>query len=692
MAYAIEPKSVKDFINMDTCLPRFQRKQTWNNEDNFKLCISVFKNYPVGVVIVNNDGEKNWLLDGRQRLNALKKLNENPVEVYLWAKKFVGFKPGDDEQRIKELYNKKIGEYLQKNYEENIYDEEVQNDDDNSSENDQMIITSEDECEKEINETSMEPTFNAKDQREGLNVLLNLILMVHNISSGKSKWERMFDFRKMINDLEYYEIVEGKETFSSRKLIMLMEKIQQEVKSATPSGEVTIDAIIKYFEDNRYFSRDSEKSKNAFRLKLEENWDGIKNSFSVVFNVKKILEDSRIGMIVLTSATGLDAQNIFSLVNSGGTKLTAEELLSAKPYWNIPVRNTSNLTNQVVNNLYEQLNVVKEPNVVRWDLCATLIQRIDSRNLIFKKVDNKNDLATYTTLGFKLISAIFIGGISSVSVSEIEKSEKTLDWNTEYEGFVTDLNHLCSIIYDIDYFKCMLDWNVSIMSITSNTIALEFLTVLYNYWNSKGKPMVESSELRSLRRNAVILFDKLIYEYSTKLWRGSSDSKLANDIKEKENRFSPISQDNWSIILKETSFGKINGQEAGQKIISPILYHSKFLALEYPSNSNEKDFEIDHIYPQAKFNNNENVDSSLKDSLCNLEILSKASNESKKDKDLNNIMFDESVKNEVSKSSYIDPQDFVKYSDISNFESLRKYRLAKFENIFNEKRNKRINN
>ncbi len=692
MAYAIEPKSVKDFINMDTSLPRFQRKQTWNKEDNFKLCISIFKNYPVGVVIVNNDGEKNWLLDGRQRLNALKKLNENPVEVYLWAKKFVGFKPGDDEQRIKELYNKKIGEYLQKNYEDIYEDEEKPKEEEVVSENDNMIITSEDECDNEINDTLIEPTFNAKDQREGLNVLLNLILMVHNISGGKSKWERMFDFRKMISDLEYYEIVEGKETFSSRKLIALMEKIQQEVKNESASGEVSIDSIVKYFENNRYFSRDSDKLKNSFRSKLEENWDGIKNSFTVIFNVKKILEDSRIGMIVLSSATSLDAQNIFSLVNSGGTKLTAEELLSAKPYWNIPVKNTSPKTNQVVNNLYEQLNVVKEPNVVRWDLCATLIQRIDPRNLIFKKIDNKNDLATYTTLGFKLISAIFIGGISSISVSEIEKSDKTLDWNTEYESFVSDLNHLCTILYDIDYFKCMLDWNVPIMSITSNTIALEFITVLYNYWVLKKRPMVESSDLRSVRRNAVILLDKLIYEYSTKQWRGSSDSKLASDIKEKENRFVPVDKTNWCNLLTEMSYGKVNGQEANQKLISPILYHSKFLALEFPSNSNEKEFEIDHIYPQAKFNNNGNIDSSLKDSLCNLEILSKDSNEAKKDKDLNNILFDESVKNEVSKSSYIDPKDFIKYSDINNFENLRKNRLAIFQAIFDEKRNKIINN
>ncbi|MDT8718070.1 DUF262 domain-containing protein [Clostridium sp. 19966] len=55
-------------------LPRFQRKQTWKPTDNFKLCISVFKGYPIGVVIINSCNKPDridWLLDGRQRRHAL---------------------------------------------------------------------------------------------------------------------------------------------------------------------------------------------------------------------------------------------------------------------------------------------------------------------------------------------------------------------------------------------------------------------------------------------------------------------------------------------------------------------------------------------------------------------------------------------------------------------------------------------
>ena len=106
MSYSIVESSVKDFIDSasNIKLPRFQRKQTWGPIDNFKLCISVFKEYPVGVVIVNRNKEADWLLDGRQRRNALKLMRENFIEVYNWAKTFVKFSPNDTEDQVKDKF------------------------------------------------------------------------------------------------------------------------------------------------------------------------------------------------------------------------------------------------------------------------------------------------------------------------------------------------------------------------------------------------------------------------------------------------------------------------------------------------------------------------------------------------------------------------------------------------------------
>ena len=81
--------------------PRFQRKKTWDNKDNFKLCISIFKGYPIGVVIINELGGYEYLLDGRQRLNALRLMKSDPKEVYRWAKSFVGFSYSEDIEELK---------------------------------------------------------------------------------------------------------------------------------------------------------------------------------------------------------------------------------------------------------------------------------------------------------------------------------------------------------------------------------------------------------------------------------------------------------------------------------------------------------------------------------------------------------------------------------------------------------------
>lgn len=81
--YEIRPEAVKTFItDRSIQLPRFQRKQTWDAKKNFQLCISVFKGYPMGVCILSLENDKGrtkrFLLDGRQRRNALTLMYETP--------------------------------------------------------------------------------------------------------------------------------------------------------------------------------------------------------------------------------------------------------------------------------------------------------------------------------------------------------------------------------------------------------------------------------------------------------------------------------------------------------------------------------------------------------------------------------------------------------------------------------------
>ena len=64
--YEIRPETVKTFIlDRNIKLPRFQRKQSWDEIKNFQLCLSLFKEYPIGVCILSVDSQKDktirWL-------------------------------------------------------------------------------------------------------------------------------------------------------------------------------------------------------------------------------------------------------------------------------------------------------------------------------------------------------------------------------------------------------------------------------------------------------------------------------------------------------------------------------------------------------------------------------------------------------------------------------------------------------
>jgi hypothetical protein len=104
--YEYSPSTAKAFALDDRIhLPRFQRKITWDASRDFVLAVSVFKGYPLGVVVLNETtspeaGLIKWLLDGRQRRTAFIQMLENPENLYDWARKFLRIKRADTEAEI----------------------------------------------------------------------------------------------------------------------------------------------------------------------------------------------------------------------------------------------------------------------------------------------------------------------------------------------------------------------------------------------------------------------------------------------------------------------------------------------------------------------------------------------------------------------------------------------------------------
>ncbi len=673
MSYNIETRSISEFVTDSKIkLPRFQRKSTWTAKQNFELAISIFQEYPVGVVIINDEGHTSWLLDGRQRRSALKDLRANPDLVYDWARKYIKFKSTQDIIEVKEMFWEKIDAYLQQ--EENEEDEIPEIESDTSS-------------ESNLFEETQEEDINKWRQRDGLKTLLEIILMVHQKNTNGGKWERIF--AELNKSIEHPPYAPKRENFKINPEVLRQFLLDYKNKVVNPTKE----NFIQHMDD---FAAIKDGKEKDFYNQVEQKWEDIEHIVEVIAKSEQIISDARIGVILLKNVTPLDAQNIFSRINSGGTQLKAEELLSAKPFWNENVVVGDSKMQDLVKDLYTRLGVEvpKDGNVVRWDYGATLISRLKDQHLIFEdyretKSSQEIDM-TQVTLGFKLISSYFNKGMSAVVVNELERN-KQINWGSSIDDLVNDVNTISEILLRTEFFKYLRCWKKSLFKLLGAAPTLEFITILLYDWKEKGCPIVASADLNAFVRDAKALFDRIIFEYCIGAWKGSGDSKMANHIKNWQDRVKPMYDDSWVSFITSACDGLYNGQLLDIKHQTPILCYQYALLKKMPENTLEETSEVDHIIPRAKLENNKLIPASYKDALFNLELLPKADNNQKKDKTLQEIN-DTFLRQAISKYTGIEEADFEKYSDISRIEDLKSERLKFLLKVFGEIRMTELSN
>lgn len=666
MSYIIEPISILSFVtDPNIKLPRFQRKATWVKEQNFELAISIFQDYPVGVVIVNKEKDESWLLDGRQRRFALIQMRENPVILYHWAKKYIGMKANEDLSTLKEKYWDRVDKYLQK---EEAGDAE----------------STEEGYGGE--EDGIEDSFDSEKQKEGLQTLLDLILMVHQIKNGISRWERDFDFSKYFHKIEYVNQRENNK-INPVKLRKFLLDLKEELKGRPLTREM----FVEYYTDKFAICDNQEKK---FAEAVDHRWNDIEFAVETIFKSEKVFIDARIGLIKLTNVSPLDAQNIFSRINRGGTLLKAEELLSAKPFWNVKINSANTKLKELVKNMYERIGVEIPKDIYRWDIAATLLLRIDDKDLLFdsyKESKEKGEVSIeQITLGFKLISSVFQRGMSSKHVNDLERNAD-INWEISIDDLIADIDKVCEILVKDSFFKYFQSWKKPMAKLMGNAIVLEFITIVLEDWKDLGRPTVSSTSFSRFQQHARILFDRLVYEYATKMWRGSGDSKMASDINNWRERLHPVEQSTWMEFITAACSGKYKGENVTQKILTPVLYYYYILTDRSPSSSLDEQFEVDHLYPQDKFKDNDMIDISNKDSLCNLSLLPKKENISKSNKALKEIV-DPWLIQQITIFADIQQCDFEKYSDLSNMDELKCSRRPLYEKAFKETRNSKLAN
>lgn len=661
MAYRIVENNAVSFAdNKSIKFPRFQRKQTWDERDNFKLCISVFKGYPIGVVIVNSQDGSDYLLDGRQRRNALKLMKDDPESVYKWARKFVGFGANQDDEEVKEKFWSSIDDYLQHDASRSKEEKEKELEENGEETNEPDL--SQDVVDLNLSDVEKENSYSFEKQYNSLKSLLDLVLLCHPLKNNKTNLQKMYEFNGIVDksDLDYADAVNGEYIINSVKLKRYIDGL---IENEIDNVEDFSAAIIK-----RYKLSGNSESKT--RNYIQQHWDYYQQSLNVIKKINDVLNHATVGMIALTNADILDAQNIFSLVNASGTPLTAEELLSARPFWNNKLNNPSAELIEYKKEMYKFLQINIPEETCLWDLCSTFLKRIDKNSLIFQ--NGKNSFTTSISLSYRIISGLLVKGINNTSVTSLEKAR--INWEVDIEKIIKDINFVISLLEDINFFKTVMSWGQSIMDLTSNSIAIEFCCLMYNSWIELGKPSKSSGNITTFNRRAVTLFDRLVYEYCIRLWTGSSDSLVANHLKDSSSRFEQVKENEWTVFIGEITSGLYKGKPTSAKTLKPFLYHYYFVKQMTPTlKNNNTHYEIDHLIAQTLFKENPSMDVKYKDNYLNFSLLPKGENIEKTNKKLNEIN-DEWLVTQIKK--YADLSDEL-FNELADLSKLNKIELRK---------------
>ncbi|MFA7123438.1 MAG: DUF262 domain-containing protein [Candidatus Delongbacteria bacterium] len=677
--YEIRPESVKTFVE-DTSikLPRFQRKQTWDDKKNFELCISVFKGYPMGVCILNIERDSKgktskWLLDGRQRRNALMKIWEDPENIYIWAKKWISLKNNDQISDVEEKFWMKINDYLE--------EDELNNDDSNGQENEDNDKIEDDTIQNLDTSDDVNVAEDTNFHKADLELLIEIIKLVHNKTNKYSGFTRPFDFTKIINNLPYESSYnDGSKYLNSRKLMSFISEYASFCRDEN-LDEIDQESFKSFFTQRFQLGKEDIVKLSS---KINLNWSHILKRMDLIEKIRSLLISAKIGLIEVKDIQLTDSQKIFNIINSKGTKLNAVEILSAKPSWNIRIENPTIDQQRTTNEIYSKIQI-KSEDVVKWDISASLMLRLTNANTFFMTFsDTKTDFEKQITLGFKMLSGIFQRGVKKENIDDLGKN-KNINWNTEIDGIINDINLLTRLILSFDYFKYFKSWQGSIINILSDSISLNFLLVMYEDWKRKGKPIGNDKRSKAFQKNSFILIDKLVYEYVTKQWRGSSDAKISQNIKAidtEDDLFSSISKSKWAELINGIlDSNLIEDEKISQGLMTPLLYHF-YCTRSIQGPDTDCSIEVDHIVPQSIFKSSTlNDKDTIQHNLYNLALLPKNENCSKSNKRLVEIN-NQWLKDQILKYEFIEESEFQKFSDLINLDELKDKRSKFFKEDF----------
>lgn len=665
--------SVKQFITDSSIrLPRFQRKRTWTPDKNFNLCLSLFKRYPLGVVVLKREeiataeGKKSfkYLLDGRQRREALMQMPD-PDAIYEWARRTLRLKTNFTQDEVSAAF----WEYMDNYFGKEDWEEESGSLDYHLEEVAEGTFealdlptphTEEalDEAEEFLN---TETAYEGEVSIQGLRDLLRIILAVHPRKPTGSGFTNPFDLDKYFGGLDYILAAPGeKKRVRSERLIKWLA-----YKKATALDEDETVSKEVFF---RWLSEGSQLLKPEPEVKsvLDQRWPAIEERLQVLDLLDRRLTDTLLGYLEIKDAGANDEKKIFEIINTAGTPLTAAEILSAKPAWNRVVKNPDERIIADTERLYRLMRIPPEENVVRWDVAATALDRI-TLDYIFERTttDLGNKFERRVTLGFQLMAGYYLNKIARVVFDELGKKNDIPWGECELEDDLTAAGqHLATH----PHFKFWRSWSTPLLSAMSAAVALNFILVMTKDWVRKDRPTTGVGKFAQFQKNGIILLDRSIFEYVTGRWSGSGDSKIAQNLSDLSNApdvFTPVPAESWTRLIEDVvDKGMIENSDYTSKLDSRVklLLHYYYVLRPVQRPEAQYTVDVDHIIPQALFT--DALDEELRRNrhhITNLSYLPFDDNRSKGAQRLDQIT-DEWLEQQIEKYAEIPGPQFADFS------------------------------
>jgi hypothetical protein len=208
------------------------------------------------------------------------------------------------------------------------------------------------------------------------------------------------------------------------------------------------------------------------------------------------------------------------------------------------------------------------------------------------------------TLGFKILSGYYSNGITKIDLENLPQLANPPWGSLDFENLV---NGAMSSLSSFDHFKLVKSWNTSIVALTSDAVAIDFLLRVTKDWELRDRPRSGGS-LNAFRKNAVVLLDRLFLEYVRGDWGSASDHTIREHMEEFTSapiNLEPYPKPIWQGLIQEivetgTILGRPYTKNVDRRVTALLYYRNvvrQFLGPDSPSIS----IHVDHVIPQTLY-------------------------------------------------------------------------------------------